>query len=92
LAAAIEAMLPDCVLPVIPGGGVHLWLRLPDRYSDVDVADHAAARGLALSPGRMSFPSEPSGQYLRLSYSAAEPPALVRAVQILADILAAGPG
>jgi DNA-binding transcriptional MocR family regulator len=92
LAAAIEAMLPGCGLPVIPAGGVHLWLRLPDRYSDVDVADHAAARGLALSPGRMSFPSEPPGPYLRLSYSAAEPPALVRAVQILAEILAAGPG
>jgi len=56
------------------------------------VADAAAARGLALSQGRMSFPSEPPGPYLRLSYSAAEPPALVSAVQILAEILAAGPG
>ena len=92
LAAAIAAMLPGCELPVIPAGGVHLWLRLPDRHSDIDVADLAAARGLALSPGRMSFPSEPPGPYLRLSYSAAEPPALVRAVQILAEILAAGPG
>jgi DNA-binding transcriptional MocR family regulator len=92
LAAAVGAMLPCCEIPVIPAGGVHVWLRLPDRCSDVEVADLAAARGLVLSPGRMSFPSEPPGQYLRLSYSAAEPPALVRAVQILAGIVGAWPG
>ena len=91
LAAAIRATLPECELALIPAGGVHLWLRLPDGWSDVDVADLAAARGLALSPGRMSFPNEPPGQYLRLSYSAAEPPALARAVQILAGILAGQP-
>ena len=91
LVAAIAALLPDCSVPIIPAGGVHLWLRLPDSCSDTDVAEQAAARGLALSPGRVSFPSEPAGPYLRLSYSAAEPPELVRAVQILAEILAAGP-
>jgi DNA-binding transcriptional MocR family regulator len=37
----------------------------------------------------MSFPSEPPAPFLRLSYSAAEPPALIRAVQILAEVLAA---
>jgi len=92
LTAAIAAMLPECGLAVVPAGGMHLWLRLPDRCSDTDVAELAAALGLALSPGRASFPSEPPGPYLRLSYSAAEPPSLVEAVQILAEVLAAGPG
>jgi DNA-binding transcriptional MocR family regulator len=88
LAAAIAGLLPECSLPLIPSGGVHLWLRLPERFSDTDVAEQAAARGLALNPGRASFPSEPAGPYLRLSYSAAEPAALVMAMQILAEILA----
>jgi DNA-binding transcriptional MocR family regulator len=92
LAAAIGASLPECELPLVPAGGVHLWLRLPEGWSDVDIADQAAGRGLSLSPGRMSFPSEPPGAYLRLSYSAAESPALVRAVEILAEILAGGSG
>jgi len=61
--------------------------RRPERFSDTDVAEQAAARGLALNPGRASYPGEPAGPYLRLSYSAAEPPALVTAVQILAEIL-----
>jgi DNA-binding transcriptional MocR family regulator len=89
LVAAIGERLPECSLAVLPAGGVHLWLRLPDRCSDTDVADAAAARGLAVSPGRMSFPGEAPGPYLRLSYSAADPPALVRAAGILAEVLAA---
>jgi DNA-binding transcriptional MocR family regulator len=70
LAAAIAASLPECDLPLVPAGGVHLWLRLPERWSDVDVADLAVGRGLSLSPGRMSFPGEPPDPYLQLSYSA----------------------
>src|SRR5262249_33101742 len=92
LAAASGALLPECELRLVPAGGVHLWLRLPEGWSDIDVADQAAGRGLSLSPGRMSFPSEPPGAYLRLSYSAVEPPALVRAVEILAEILAGESG
>ncbi len=33
LAAAIAASLPECDLPLVPAGGVHLWLRLPERWS-----------------------------------------------------------
>jgi DNA-binding transcriptional MocR family regulator len=34
LVLAIREQLPGCQVDVIPAGGVHLWLRLPDRYSD----------------------------------------------------------
>jgi len=87
LVAAIGAKLPQCSLPLVPAGGVHLWLRLPDACSDTDVAERAAASGLAVSPGRISFPAEPPGSYLRLSFSAAEPSALVQAAEILAGVL-----
>ncbi len=90
LAAAIARELPGCALDLVPGGGVHLWLRLPDWCSDAAVADAAAGRGLAINPGRASFPAEAPGPYLRLSYAAAEPPELSRAAQILAAVLAGG--
>ncbi len=89
LVAAVQQLLPSCALDVIPSGGMHLWLRLPDHASDADVAEAAAARGLAVTPGRASFPGEPSGSYLRLSYAGEEAPALRRAVQILAGIVEA---
>ncbi len=89
LAGAIARLLPECELSFVPSGGLHLWLRLPDACEDSRVAELAAARGLAVSAGRVSFPGEPPGEYLRLSYGAAEPAALVSGVAILAEALAA---
>ena len=55
--------------------------------SDADVADACAARGLAVSPGRSCFAGEPPGSYLRLSYAAADPGALARGAEILAEVV-----
>jgi len=85
--AAIRELLPTCRLDLVPAGGVHLWLRLPDGCNDADVADAAAARGVAVNPGRSSFPSEPPGPFLRLSYAGEEPPALREGVRILAGVI-----
>ena len=82
--------LPGCDLAVVPRGGLHLWLRLPDRCPDADVAEACAARHLAVSPGRAFFAGEPPAPYLRLSYAATQQPGLVRAAEILADVI--GPG
>ena len=87
LAAAVRDLLPGCDLDTVPAGGMHLWLRLPDGSSDADVAEAAAARRLAVGPGRACFPGEPPGSYLRLSYAAEEAPSLIRGAQILADVL-----
>jgi DNA-binding transcriptional MocR family regulator len=84
---AIRELLPGCELAAVPAGGVHLWLRLPDRFSDADVTAAAAARRLAVSPGQACFPGEPPGSYLRLSYAAEEAPALIRGIEIIAGIL-----
>jgi len=89
LVLAIRELLPGCELELVPSGGIHLWLRLPDGFSDADVTQAAAARGLAVNPGRACFPAEPPGPYLRLSYAAQDAPALIRGTQILADVLGA---
>jgi len=90
LILALRQQLPGCQLELVPAGGLSLWLRLPDRCSDADVAQAAAARGVMVNAGRASFPGEPPGPYLRLSYAAEEPPALRRAVELLAGIVGTG--
>ncbi len=87
LAGAIGELLPGCHLELLPRGGMHLWLRLPDGSSDADVTEAAAARGVAVTPGRSSFPGEPPASYLRLSYAGEESPALRQAVRILAEVV-----
>jgi DNA-binding transcriptional MocR family regulator len=87
LAAAVTQFLPGCRIELIPGGGMHLWVRLPEGSSDADVTEAAAARGVSVTPGRASFPGEPPAAYLRLSYAAEEPPVLRQAVEILAGVI-----
>jgi DNA-binding transcriptional MocR family regulator len=89
LVTAIADLLPQCQLELIPSGGMHLWLRLPEGCNDEDVADAAAARGVMVNPGRASFPGEPPAAYLRLSFAGEEPAALAAAIGILASILPA---
>ncbi len=87
LATAIAELLTGCQLELLPGGGMHLWVRLPEGSSDADVTEAAAARGVAVTPGRASFPGEPPASYLRLSYAGEEPPALRQAVRTLAEVI-----
>jgi len=58
LVAAISELLPSCHLDLVPAGGVHLWLRLPEHVADTDVTEAAASRGLAANPGQVRFPGE----------------------------------
>lgn len=90
LVAAVRDLLPDCDLAGVPMGGLHLWLRLPDRCADAEVAEACAARHLAVSPGRAFFAGEPPAPYLRLSYAATQPPGLIRGAEILAEVIGGG--
>ncbi len=90
LVAAVRELLPGCDLAAVPRGGLHLWLRLPDRCPDADIAEACAARHLAVSPGRAFFAGEPPAPYLRLSYAATQEPGLIRGAEILAEVIGAG--
>ncbi len=85
LAAAVETHLDLRV--AVPGGGQHLWLRLPDALDDVAVAGRALAAGVVVFPGRPWFPADPPGSYLRLTYAGAPEADLVEGVRRLATVL-----
>ncbi|HZS81356.1 MAG TPA: PLP-dependent aminotransferase family protein [Stellaceae bacterium] len=87
LAASLRRQFGAASLPLVPAGGLHLWLHLPPAVSDRDLAASARAAGLLVSPGRPWFPAEPTGSFLRLSFAAAPPDALDRGVTILAGLV-----
>jgi DNA-binding transcriptional MocR family regulator len=91
LAAALARHLPRATIPVLPSGGASLWVRLPGRVADDQLAARAARLGVAISPGRSFFPAEPPAPFIRLSFAAVARPAdLPKGVRRLADALAAG--
>jgi DNA-binding transcriptional MocR family regulator len=86
LVAALGRAFGTASIPLVPRGGLHLWLRLPDEVSDLDLAARALSAKLLVSPGRHWFPAEPTGSFLRLSFSAAPPRILERAAARLAAL------
>lgn len=80
MVSALRRELPGFVLPHIPSGGYHLWLRLPDGTGGTSrafgsggeqaVVAGALRAGVAVSPGRPYFAAEPPAAHVRLSYAA----------------------
>jgi DNA-binding transcriptional MocR family regulator len=86
LVASLRTELgPPCV-PLVPGGGLHLWVRLPDHVDDVELAARAQSAGVVVSAGRQWFPAEPTGAFLRMSFATAAPDRIPGAVATLARL------
>ena len=85
---ALRRTLGDASLALVPSGGMHLWVRLPDAVDGEDLARRAAEAQVIVSPGRRWFPAEPTGSYLRVSYACAAEADLRRAVETLARLMA----
>jgi DNA-binding transcriptional MocR family regulator len=72
-------------LPLIPEGGMSLWVRLEDGEDDRELARRAGAAGVLTSPGREYFAAEPPAPFLRLTYGAEPPERLVEGVRRIAQ-------
>jgi DNA-binding transcriptional MocR family regulator len=67
----------------VPGGGLSLWLHLGATTTATDLAERAARRGLAVTPGPLFAADRTTlTHYLRLPFTAT-PDVLTRAVRIL---------
>lgn len=70
MTTALRLRLPGLVLPHVPSGGYHLWLRLPEGTAEPALTAAALRAGVAVTPGRPYFAAEPPAGHLRLSFAA----------------------
>ncbi|MGW0484284.1 aminotransferase-like domain-containing protein [Nonomuraea sp. NPDC003214] len=90
LAAALAARMPQAPPFLVPGGGMHLWLRLPPETDEHALVEAAKRHGVLVSPGRMYYPAEPPGPRVRVTHMApANLPELAEGVSRLARALRA---
>ncbi|MFB9686794.1 PLP-dependent aminotransferase family protein [Amycolatopsis plumensis] len=68
--SAVRDQLPGVIVPVVPAGGYHLWLRLPDRIDESQLVAEALRAGVAVMPGKVYFATGPPAPHLRLSFAA----------------------
>ncbi len=87
LVEVVRRDLSQTSLPLVPEGGLHLWLKLPDEVDDVRLAEELRREGVAVSAGRHWFPAEPPASYLRISYAGADIDILSEGMAVLARLL-----
>jgi DNA-binding transcriptional MocR family regulator len=91
LVESVRTWAPMLDVPVVPTGGLHLWGRLPDGTDVERVVRDCAARGVWVSGGEEWFPAEPSGPFLRLTFTGPEPAAYPDAARVIGEVLADHP-
>ena len=80
---SIEEFLPTFKVKK-PLGGYFLWLELPSGMSGEALAQAAITCGVEITPGRLCFPEEDPGNFVRLSYSYVSPKEIREGIRRLA--------
>jgi 2-aminoadipate transaminase len=66
-----------------PRGGFYFWCRLPTGVNRTKLLARATEERIAFLPGHPCFVEEPGDQYMRLSFSAAQPSEIAEGVRRL---------
>ena len=86
--AALETHMPSGVTWTRPGGGLFVWLRLPDGMDGASLLDRAVKEaGVAFVPGAAFFHDDRGRNTLRLSYSLATEGEIAEGIARLAKLL-----
>ncbi|WP_022885837.1 PLP-dependent aminotransferase family protein [Glaciibacter superstes] len=78
---------PLADLTAVPPGGLNLWLRLPDTADLDQLVRECERENVLIAPGTEWFPAEPSGPFIRLNYSGANPGAFPDAARVIGRAL-----
>jgi hypothetical protein len=86
--AALKTHMPGGVTWTRPGGGLFVWLRLPDGMDGASLLDRAVKEaGIAFVPGAAFFHDGRGRNTLRLSYSLATEGEIAEGIARLAKLL-----
>ncbi|WP_167990401.1 PLP-dependent aminotransferase family protein [Arthrobacter pigmenti] len=78
---------PQIHVPLVPKGGLNLWAQLPDGTDLERFIRDCELGGAVVAPGNEWFPAEPTGPFIRLNYSGANPGAFPDGARILGQSL-----
>ena len=70
-----------------PAGGYHLWVPCPPGSTSTELTRAARAAGVVIGDGAQYFADEAASQHVRLSFGAANEPAMSQAVARLGELL-----
>ncbi|MEZ5936388.1 MAG: PLP-dependent aminotransferase family protein [Alphaproteobacteria bacterium] len=71
--------------------GMHVWMPLPQAWSEADFVAHARLQGVAIAPGSAFAVTDPSPPGVRICLGAESLPALERGLEIVARLARSQP-
>jgi 2-aminoadipate transaminase len=86
--AALSRHFPGGASWVLPAGGMHLWVRLPEQVEIIELYRLALAEGIAFVPGDLFFPGAAPAPFIRLSYDNVTPSQIEEGIARLGQLLA----
>ncbi|ALE06853.1 GntR family transcriptional regulator [Arthrobacter sp. ERGS1:01] len=87
LIGSIREHAPLAHIESVPKGGLNLWLRLPDGTNLERLTNECESAGVIIAAGNEWFPAEPTGPFVRLNYSGANPGAYPQGARVLGQAL-----
>lgn len=86
MAAALKKHLPQVSLTP-PGGGLHIWLQLPQGIDGDELYRHCLRQEVLITPGSYFTPGDSYLQFFRLSYAAVTETEIPQGIAIMGNIL-----
>jgi 2-aminoadipate transaminase len=84
---AIQDTFPETVGYTRPGGGMFIWVTLPDGCSSMDVFEHALRENVAVLPGTPFYVDGGGTNTLRLNFSNAPDESITAGITRLATVI-----
>jgi 2-aminoadipate transaminase len=83
----IQDTFPETVGYTRPGGGMFIWVTLPDGCSSMDVFEHALRENVAVLPGTPFYVDGGGKNTLRLNFSNATDDRIIAGITRLATVI-----
>jgi 2-aminoadipate transaminase len=83
---ALNRYLPGCS-HTQPGGGLSVWVTLPDEVDESDFCNEASSRGVGVARGQAFFVEPQTRSYMRLSFGSHAEEQIEQGVRILGELL-----
>lgn len=85
--AALRRHLPRGAKWHTPGGGLFLWLELPEQVAAHELPSETGQQGVVFLPGRFLYPTNGRQNVCRLNFSVPDEESIERAVAVLGSAL-----
>jgi len=85
--AALRRHLPRQARWTPPGGGMSMWLELPQQVVAQELLDAAAPRGVVFLPGHYLYPGGGPSNTCRLNFSVPDEPEIQRGIEALGSAM-----